>query len=161
LQNHVVDATQTPQPATISAVSSPSELVSASPPIAAAPTTPVLKTESNPGPTSSIESSKPAMTPTPAVVVATPVSSPTPATVATPVNKPVAPTNPNPAIQTYVDQFTLSGVSIGGVQKILIKSQVFSPGDLINTDLKIKLISVKPHDITFADESGFQYHRRY
>ena len=75
--------------------------------------------------------------------------------------KPVAHPGPNPAAQAYVDQFLLSGVSIGGVQRILVKSQVFSPGDLVNADLKLKLVSVKPHDITFADESGFQYHRRY
>jgi len=68
---------------------------------------------------------------------------------------------PNPAAQAFVDQLAVSGVLLGNSQRILVKTQAYDLGVTVNRDLKLKLVAVLPHDIIFADESGFQYHKRY
>lgn len=89
-------------------------------------------------------------------------ATPPPAEVATPAApKPVI--GPNPADQLFVDQMTLNGVVLGGPQsqRILVKGVGYGRGDIVNRDLKLKLVAVQPHDVIFEDESGIQYHKRY
>jgi hypothetical protein len=104
----------------------------------------------------------PAPTPAPPVIDSPlVVASATPP--ATAPGTPTAPTGPSLAAQTFVDQMLLNGVMLGDAsnQRILVKTQSFGIGDTVNFDLKLKLTAVLPHDIIFADESGFQYHKRY
>jgi hypothetical protein len=72
------------------------------------------------------------------------------------------PSTPNPAAQDFLDRLALSGVRLAGANSsILVAGKVFVPGDLINADLKLKLVAIAPREIIFADESGTQYHKRF
>jgi hypothetical protein len=66
---------------------------------------------------------------------------------------------PNPAAEAFVSQAKINGVRLG--MRVLLNGNVYNLGDIVNADLKLKITAIEPRLLTFTDESGYKYTKRY
>ena len=146
--------------ATTAAEAPLSSTTNANPPLAtAAPGTPA--TASPPAPAAPPSSSRPpplpdlpgTTEPAPTIIPATATAGQGATQVPTPVNL-----RPDERIAAYIESLRISGVRAQGADsRILINERVYRINDIIERTLGIRLLTVIPGSLTFADANGTTY----
>jgi hypothetical protein len=103
----------------------------------------------------------------PAAVVAPVTPAPQPPTfvvgpvLAAPSGPPPAP-KPDPRIYTFIDALRITGVvASGNPPKVLMNGQVFKPSDMVDRVLGLRLTKITAGSLTFTDEAGFEYDKKF
>ena len=149
-----------PPEATSAAEAPLSSTTNANPPLATAPPgTPA--TASPPAPAAPPSSSRPpplpdlpgTTEPAPTIIPATATAGQGATQVPTPVNL-----RPDERIAAYIESLRISGVRAQGADsRILINERVYRINDIIERTLGIRLLTVTPGTLTFADANGTTY----
>lgn len=73
--------------------------------------------------------------------------------------------NPNPEVQDYVSRASITGIRLSGASpKVVLNNRVYRLGELVldsNPGLLIRIVDIQRTTLTFEDEHGFRYTKRF
>ncbi len=79
-----------------------------------------------------------------------------------PIVEPAPTINLGARIQTFIDRLRISGIRISDTgSRAILNDRLFRENDLIEPSLGLRLASIEPGVLTFVDESGAIYVRRF
>jgi len=72
--------------------------------------------------------------------------------------RPPAPVNPTARVQNFVNRLRVTGIRLSDKgTKVILGDRLFTIGEIVDTNLELRLIKAEPNVLTFADATGKTY----